>query len=95
MYFWADGIYSTLRREDDRLSLLVIIGVNEPGEKPLLALADGYRETKADTLTGKTAPSISLISISATTTPKAGIAGYSSEVISKFLLRVKAIFDKI
>jgi len=49
-YLWADGIYSTLRGEDDRLCLLVIIGVNERGEKRLLALSDGYRESKASWL---------------------------------------------
>lgn len=49
-YVWADGIYSTLRGEDDRLCLLVIIGVNEQGEKRLLALSDGYRESKASWL---------------------------------------------
>lgn len=46
VYVWADGIYSTLRGEDDRLCLLVIIGVNAQGEKRLLALSDGYRESK-------------------------------------------------
>jgi transposase-like protein len=51
VYIWADGIYSTLRGEDDRLCLLVIIGVNEQGEKRLLALSDGYRESKASWLT--------------------------------------------
>ena len=50
VYVWADGIYSTLRGEDDRLCLLVIIGVNERGEKRLLALSDGYRESKASWL---------------------------------------------
>ena len=50
VYAWADGIYSTLRGEDDRLCLLVIIGVNEQGEKRLLALSDGYRESKASWL---------------------------------------------
>lgn len=50
VYVWADGIYSTLRGEDDRLCLLVIIGVNEQGEKRLLALSDGYRESKASWL---------------------------------------------
>lgn len=50
VYVWADGIYSTLRGEDDRLCLLVIIGVNEHGEKRLLALSDGYRESKASWL---------------------------------------------
>ncbi len=45
VYGWADGIYSTLRGEDDRLCLLVLIGVNERGEKRLLTLSDGYRES--------------------------------------------------
>lgn len=50
VYVWADGIYSTLRGEDDRLCLLVLIGVNEHGDKRLLALSDGYRESKASWL---------------------------------------------
>jgi transposase-like protein len=50
VYVWADGIYSTLRGEDDRLCLLVLIGVNEQGEKRLLALSDGYRESKVSWL---------------------------------------------
>jgi transposase-like protein len=50
VYVWADGIYSTLRGEDERLCLLVLIGVNERGEKRLLALSDGYRESKASWL---------------------------------------------
>jgi transposase-like protein len=50
VYVWADGIYSTLRGEDDRLCLLVLIGVNEQGEQRLLALSDGYRESKASWL---------------------------------------------
>jgi putative transposase len=50
VYVWADGIYSTLRGENDRLCLLVLIGVNEQGEKRLLALSDGYREAKASWL---------------------------------------------
>jgi putative transposase len=50
VYVWADGIYSTLRGEDDRLCLLILIGVNARGEKRLLALSDGYRESKASWL---------------------------------------------
>lgn len=46
----ASGIYSTLRGEDARLCLLILIGVNEQGEKRLLALSDGYRESKASWL---------------------------------------------
>jgi len=33
VYVWADGIYSSLRAEETRLCLLVIIGVNERGQK--------------------------------------------------------------
>jgi putative transposase len=50
VYVWADGIYSALRGEDGRLCLLILIGVNEQGEKRLLALSDGYRESKASWL---------------------------------------------
>lgn len=50
VYVWADGIYSCLRGADDRLCLLVLIGVNEQGEKRLLALSDGYQESKASWL---------------------------------------------
>jgi transposase-like protein len=46
VYLWVDGIYSTLRGEDDRLCLLVVMGVNPQGEKQLVALSDGYRESK-------------------------------------------------
>lgn len=45
-YLWADGIYSNVR-QDDRLCLLVIIGVTEHGRKELLAVEDGYRESEA------------------------------------------------
>jgi transposase-like protein len=44
------GVQAILRGEDDRLCLLVLIGVNEQGEKRLLALSDGYRESKASWL---------------------------------------------
>ncbi|EQD72446.1 transposase, mutator type, partial [mine drainage metagenome] len=41
VYLWADGIYSGLRAEGQRLCVLVVIGVNERGEKHFLALEDG------------------------------------------------------
>mgnify|MGYP006428589973 CR=1 FL=1 len=44
VYWWADGIYSRVRL-NDRLCLLVIIGVTESGEKELVAVYDGYRES--------------------------------------------------
>lgn len=46
VYLWADGIYSRLRGESDRLCVLVIIGVNERGQKRFLAIEDGVRESK-------------------------------------------------
>lgn len=45
VYIWADGIYSGLRSEQDKLCALVIIGVNERGEKHFLAIEDGVRES--------------------------------------------------
>ena len=44
VYWWADGIYSGLRAEGQRLCLLVIVAVNERGEKQFLAIEDGVRE---------------------------------------------------
>lgn len=41
----ADGIYSGLRSIDDRLCVLVVIGVNARGEKHFLAIEDGVRES--------------------------------------------------
>jgi len=49
VYWWADGVYSNVRM-DDRLCLLVIIGVTEHGRKELVAVEDGYRESEASWL---------------------------------------------
>lgn len=50
VYWWADGVYSNVRM-DDRLCLLVIIGVAEHGHKELVAaVEDGYRESEASWL---------------------------------------------
>jgi transposase-like protein len=46
VYWWADGVYSNVRL-DDRLCLLVIIGVTEHGHKELVAVEDGHRESEA------------------------------------------------
>jgi putative transposase len=45
VYLWADGVYSGLRAEQTKLCALVIIGVNERGEKHFLAIDDGVRES--------------------------------------------------
>ena len=45
VYVWADGVYSGLRAEQSKLCALVVIGVNERGEKHFLAIEDGVRES--------------------------------------------------
>ena len=45
VYVWADGVYSGLRGEQIKLCALVVIGVNERGEKHFLAIEDGMRES--------------------------------------------------
>lgn len=47
VYWWADGIHTGLRQEDDaRQCLLVIIGVLPDGKKELVTIGDGLRESK-------------------------------------------------
>ena len=45
VYIWADGVYSGLRAESQKLCALVVIGINERGEKHFLAIEDGVRES--------------------------------------------------
>jgi putative transposase len=46
VYVWADGIYSNVRLEDDKVCLLVLIGVTKEGQKELIAVWDGHRESE-------------------------------------------------
>ena len=46
VYWWADGIHTGVRAEDDaRQCLLVIIGVTAEGKKELVSIGDGLRES--------------------------------------------------
>ncbi len=45
VYIWADGIYFSTRLESDKQCLLVIIGVDEQGNKVPLGISDGVRES--------------------------------------------------
>ncbi len=45
VYLRADGIHVNIRLEEDKLCLLVMIGVRADGRKELIALAPGYRES--------------------------------------------------
>ena len=45
VYVWVDGVHFNIPLEDDRLCTLVMIGARPDGEKELLAVEDGYRES--------------------------------------------------
>ena len=45
VYLWVDGIHVKVRLEQEKLCLLVMIGVRADGRKELVALADGFRES--------------------------------------------------
>jgi transposase-like protein len=52
VYIWADGVHMQVRLGDEKkLCLLVIIGVKEDGEKELVAVREGFRESKESWLT--------------------------------------------
>ena len=44
-YIWADGIHFNVRLEGERSCILVIMGADSDGNKELLAVSDGYRES--------------------------------------------------
>jgi transposase-like protein len=46
VYFWVDGIYLQARMESEKNCILVIIGVDEYGKKEVVAIDDGFRESK-------------------------------------------------
>lgn len=46
VYWWVDGVYLKARMEDEKQCMLVIVGADSEGQKELVALVDGYRESK-------------------------------------------------
>ena len=53
VYVWADGIHFNVRlgdQEDKRMCFLVLLGSTVEGKKELIAVLDGYRESKASWL---------------------------------------------
>ncbi|XZE56086.1 IS256 family transposase [Planctomycetaceae bacterium SH139] len=49
VYVWADGIHAKVRLEDDankKQCLLVLMGATNDGQKELIAVLDGYRESE-------------------------------------------------
>jgi putative transposase len=47
VYLWADGLYFNVRLEQDRPCVLVLMGSTPEGEKEVVAVWDGQRESKA------------------------------------------------
>jgi len=46
VYIWADGIYFNVRCDDTTSCILVILAADDNGNKELLAVSDGFRESK-------------------------------------------------
>jgi len=46
VYWWVDGIHFRVRLGGDNVCILVIMGALEDGTKELVAVRDGYRESK-------------------------------------------------
>ena len=46
VYIYVDGVHFNVRLEEARLCVLVMIGVTTNGTKELVAIVDGYRESK-------------------------------------------------
>jgi len=45
VYFWADGVYFSPRLDHDKQCVLVIIAADAQGNKDIVGLMDGYRES--------------------------------------------------
>jgi len=45
LYLWVDGVYLDAGSEAEKTALLTVAGLNEQGEKELLAMIPGYRES--------------------------------------------------
>jgi transposase-like protein len=47
VYLWVDGIHVNVRLDEEASCILVVMGADGKGKKELLAVSDGYRESKA------------------------------------------------
>ncbi len=45
LYVWADGVYVAAGDEEEKTALLCVLGLREDGEKELLGISLGYRES--------------------------------------------------
>ena len=47
VYMWVDGLHVNVRLDEQRSCILVVMAADSEGKKELLAVSDGYRESKA------------------------------------------------
>jgi transposase-like protein len=47
VYMWVDGLHVNVRLDEERSCILVLMAADSEGKKELLAVSDGYRESKA------------------------------------------------
>ena len=47
VYVWADGVHFNIRLEDDRQCILVLLGATPEGDKEVIAISEGHRESEA------------------------------------------------
>ena len=47
VYWWVDGVYLHARMEEAKQCILVVIGADETGQKHLVGMQDGWRESEA------------------------------------------------
>jgi transposase-like protein len=45
LYAWADGVYPKAGPKRDTMAVLVVVGLNQHGQKEILSLVEGYRES--------------------------------------------------
>jgi len=46
VYVWADGVHFNIRLEEDRQCILVLMGATPEGDKEVIALSEGHRESE-------------------------------------------------
>lgn len=46
VYVWADGVHFNIRLEDERQCILVLLGATAEGDKEVIAISEGYRESE-------------------------------------------------
>src|SRR6516165_4722749 len=46
VYVWADGVHFNIRLEEERQCILVLMGATPDGDKEVIAISEGYRDSE-------------------------------------------------